>query len=210
MERGRKRDEVKRQSSSLDQDVSSIVRFLVRERRTKEYRELFFSKMASSASRCGKETRPSLVSPAAAAAESRHPSAIQRPRGLADGRQWLSPSIGSRNYLAFPAGPIETWQRRASSGPQARRARTNFPFPRIPPLQARWSPFSSRLPDLLTDPLLKKRVATSRYACNRGPVAATSPTLCPGTQGRLFPLRSPTPSLYMTLYEWRLLTRDCR
>lgn len=138
-----------------------------------------------------------LSSPAAAAAESRHPSAIQRPRGPADGRQWLRPEHRTRNYLAFSAGPVI--ERRGNvahrAGPRpAGHVRT----PSVPrhsrkalPLSAATRVFAA-LPDLLTDPLFKKCTATSHRACNRGPAAATSPTLCPGTQGRLPSLRFPS------------------
>lgn len=65
--------------------------------------------------RCGTETRPSLVSGCSRAAESRHPSAIQRPRGLADGRQWLLPEHRTRKL------PSVSWR-----GPRVIERRGNI------------------------------------------------------------------------------------
>lgn len=71
----------------------------------------------------------SISSPAAAAAaESRQPSAIQKPRGPADGRRWLCIAACADRTRSYLAGPVvassERRQHRASSGPQALRART--------------------------------------------------------------------------------------
>lgn len=72
-------------------------------------------------------------SPAAAvAAESRQPSAIQKPRGPADGRRWLCIAACADRTRSYLAGPVvassERRQHRAPSGPQALRARTLAPF----------------------------------------------------------------------------------
>lgn len=152
--------------------------------------------MASAACSISTARNLSISSPAAAvAAESRQPSAIQKPRGPADGRRWLCIAACADRTRGYLAGPVvassERRQHRAPSGPQALRARTLAPFstrchePYLATRAETWAPrarfpsptlpFPSPFYDLLTDPLFKNVWQRCATCCNRGPLPMRAP-----------------------------------